>query len=121
MEDLRAAAENSPKGAEALEITLLNPLSVYTMQYQNMTGKNVIAISATGQKAAFMWMYYLNDVINNAKGWEGTYVSTKEDLNTVAENEVLVIKDNTVYVNTNGTLVPDNTRKDFSFVVNPAG
>ena len=120
MEDLRAAAENSPKGAEALEITLLNPLSVYTMQYQNMTGKNVIAISATGQKAAFMWMYYLNDVINNAKGWEGTYVSTKEDLDTVAENEVLVLEDNTVYVNTNGTWVADNTRKNFSFVVNPA-
>jgi len=33
-----------------------------------MTGKNVIAISATGQKGAFMWMYYLNDTIKNAKG-----------------------------------------------------
>ena len=67
MEDLRKAADNSPKGAEALEITLMNPLSTYTMQYQNMTGKNVIAISATGQKAAFMWMEYLNDTIKSAK------------------------------------------------------
>ena len=67
MEDLRKAADNSPKGAESLEISLVNPLSVYTMQYQNMTGKNVIAISATGQKGAFMWMYYLNDTIKNAK------------------------------------------------------
>ena len=67
MEDLRKAADNSPKGAESLEITLMNPLSVYTMQYQNMTGKNVIAISATGQKGAFMWMYYLNDTIRSAK------------------------------------------------------
>jgi len=32
-----------------------------------MTGKSVIAISATGQKAAFMWMYYLNETINKAK------------------------------------------------------
>ena len=67
MNDLRAAADDSPKGAESLEITLMNPLSVYTMQYQNMTGKNVIAISATGQKAAFMWMFYLNDTYKNAK------------------------------------------------------
>ena len=67
MEDLRKAADNSPKGAESLEISLVNPLSIYTMQYQNMTGKNVIAISATGQKGAFMWMYYLNDTIKNAQ------------------------------------------------------
>ena len=67
MEDLRKAADNSPKGAESLEISLVNPLSIYTMQYQNMTGKNVIAISATGQKGAFMWMYYLNDTIKNAR------------------------------------------------------
>jgi len=31
MEDLRDAADNSPKGAEALELTLMNPLSIYTM------------------------------------------------------------------------------------------
>jgi hypothetical protein len=31
MEDFRNAADNSPKGAEALEITLMNPLSIYTM------------------------------------------------------------------------------------------
>jgi len=31
MKDLRKAADNSPKGAEALEITLMNPLSIYTM------------------------------------------------------------------------------------------
>jgi len=33
MNDLRDAADDSPKGAESLEITLMNPLSVYTMQY----------------------------------------------------------------------------------------
>ena len=67
MEDLRNASDNSPKGKEALEITLLNPLSVYKMQYQNMTGKSVIAIAATGQKAMFMWNFFVNDVIKTAR------------------------------------------------------
>jgi len=67
MEDLKNASDNSPKGKEALEITLMNPLSVYKMQYQNMTGKNVIAIAATGQKAMFMWNFFVNDVIKTAR------------------------------------------------------
>jgi len=67
MEDLRDASDNSPKGKEALGITLLNPLAVYKMQYQNMTGKSVIAIAATGQKAMFMWNFYVNDVIKKAR------------------------------------------------------
>ena len=33
------------------------------MQYQNITGKNVIGIAANGEKASFMWHYYINDVI----------------------------------------------------------
>lgn len=121
MDDLRDAAENSPKGAEALELTLMNPLSIYTMQYQNMTGKNVIAISATGQKAAFMWMYYLNDVINNAKGWQGTYVSTLEDLANVAEKEALVLSENKVYIKFNDKWIPDNGRGGYDYVINSAG
>jgi len=83
MKDLRKAADNSPKGAEALEISLINPLSVYTMQYQNMTGKNVIAISATGQKGAFMWMYHLNDVYKTARlGFDYTVNEAGEVLPT---------------------------------------
>lgn len=31
-----------------------------------MTGKNVIGISANGEKASFMWHYYLNDLIRHA-------------------------------------------------------
>lgn len=80
--DMGDAADNSPKGKEALGITLLNPLAVYKMQYQNMTGKNVIAISATGQKAMFMWNFYVNDVIKNAR----------EGVDYTVENGELVVK-----------------------------
>ena len=74
MEDLQDAAESSPKGQDAKTITLLNPLSIYKMQRQNMIGKNVIGISATGQKAAFMFTYYMNEAYKNAKeGVDYTY------------------------------------------------
>jgi hypothetical protein len=42
-------------------------MSVYKMQRQNMIGKNVIGIAATGQKAAFMLSYYMNEVYKDAK------------------------------------------------------
>jgi hypothetical protein len=44
-------------------MTLFNPATKLLMQYQNITGKNVIGIAANGEKASFMWHYYLNDVI----------------------------------------------------------
>ena len=87
MEDLRDAADNSPKGAEALEITLMNPLSIYTMQYQNMVGKRVIAISATGQKAAFMWTFFTNEAIKNAK--EGVdYIKTEDGIEVIPNSKL---------------------------------
>ena len=63
MEDFRAASEYSPKGESASQMTLLNPATKLLMQYQNITGKNVIGIAANGEKASFMWHYYINDVI----------------------------------------------------------
>lgn len=63
MEDFRAASEYSPKGESASQMTLLNPTTKLLMQYQNITGKNVIGIAANGEKASFMWHYYINDVI----------------------------------------------------------
>ena len=74
MEDLREAADNSTKGQDAKTITLLNPLSIYKMQRQNMIGKGVIGIAATGQKAAFMLSYYFNEIYKNAReGVDYTY------------------------------------------------
>lgn len=63
MEDFRAASEYSPKGESASQMTLLNPATKLLMQYQNITGKNVIGIAANGEKASFMWHYYINDVV----------------------------------------------------------
>ena len=65
--DIGDPAKDSPKGKEGKEINLMNPLDIYTMQYENMTGKNVIGVSANGQKGSFMWLFYSNDVIKNAK------------------------------------------------------
>lgn len=63
MEILRDASINY--GGSSKSMTLLNPATVYEMQYANMTGKKVIGITATGEKAAFMWHYWLNDIVRN--------------------------------------------------------
>lgn len=65
MEDFRESSEDSPKGNQSIQYTLFNPMMKMLMQFQNMTGKNVIGISANGEKASFMWHYYLNDIIRN--------------------------------------------------------
>lgn len=66
MEILRdASIYHSSKGDTSKSMTLLNPAVVYEMQYENMTGKKVIGIAATGEKASFMWHYWLNDIIRN--------------------------------------------------------
>lgn len=65
MEDFRGASLNSPKGEQSKRMTLMNPATKYLMQYQNITGKNVIGIAATGIKAAFTWHYYMNEILQN--------------------------------------------------------
>lgn len=56
------AADLSPKQRESTDYTLNNPMTKMLMQYQNIVGKDVIGICANGEKAAFMWHYYLNEV-----------------------------------------------------------
>lgn len=63
MEDMQEGSSNTPKGERSKRITSLNPLSKYVMQKQNITGKEVIGISATGMKATYTWTYYLNDIL----------------------------------------------------------
>lgn len=65
MEDFRGASTNSPKGEQSKRMTLMNPATKYLMQYQNITGKNVIGIAATGIKGAFTWHYYMNEILQN--------------------------------------------------------
>lgn len=65
MELFRDASKLSDKGDQSSGLTLLDPFCKFIMQYQNMTGKNVIGISANGEKGSFMWHYYLNDLIRH--------------------------------------------------------
>lgn len=73
MEAFREASESSPKGEQASRMTLYNPATKLLMQYQNITGKNVIGIAANGEKASFMWHYYLNDIIHQVNPAYTTY------------------------------------------------
>lgn len=81
MEDFRAASENSPKGSQSQKYTLFNPATKFVMQFQNMTGKNVIGIAANGEKASFMWHYYINDVIREVNDVLPNTDSYQSDLN----------------------------------------
>ena len=58
IEALRKAAVNSPKGNQAGSLNMLNPLTKYIMQYQNLVGKNVISVAANGEKVWFNAFYY---------------------------------------------------------------
>ena len=58
MRILQRAAEKSPKGEQAATLNMLNPLTKYIMQYQNLVGKNVISIAANGEKVWFNAYYY---------------------------------------------------------------
>lgn len=72
MELFRSASDISDKGNTSSQLTLLNPFCKYIMQYSNMVGKNVIGISANGEKGSFMWHYYLNDLIKHGTPKERT-------------------------------------------------
>lgn len=64
MDIIRDASQyHSSKDSGSSKMTLMNPAVVYLMQHENMVGKKVIGIAATGAKAAFMWHYWLNDVV----------------------------------------------------------
>lgn len=58
MDILQDAAKKSPKGEQAATLNMLNPLTKYVMQYQNLVGKNVISIAANGEKVWFNAYYY---------------------------------------------------------------
>lgn len=71
MEILRDASIYHSNKEVSKNMTLLNPNAIYEMQYASMVGKKVIGIAATGEKASFMWHYWLNDIIRgNIKDFE---------------------------------------------------
>lgn len=58
MRIMRNAANKSPKGNQAALLNMLNPLTKYIMQFQNLVGKNVISVAANGEKVWFNTFYY---------------------------------------------------------------
>lgn len=71
MNEPQAAAELSVSGREAKEYVLNNPYVKYNMQYQNMTGKDVIGIAAVGEKVFFALSYYYNEAARSGnKEWQ---------------------------------------------------
>lgn len=65
MKDMQDAADNSPKGNQAGNLNMLNPLTKYIMQYQNLVGKNVISVAANGEKVWFNTYYYWTKVLQS--------------------------------------------------------
>lgn len=61
MDDLSDASNQSEKGTLVASMSLMNPLTKYLMQTQNMTGKDVIGITAVGEKVFFNLSYYYNE------------------------------------------------------------
>lgn len=101
MDVFRDASELSPKTSESSQLTLLNPATKFVMQFQNITGKNVIGIAANGEKGSFMWHYYLRDMMLHPE---------KYDLN----NGMFEFKTNRIFGRSSGvpvsqtiTMLPD--------------
>ena len=65
MKDLQTLAEDSPKGAMIASMSLMNPLTKYIMQVQNMVGKKVIGIAAVAEKVFFNLSYYYNEGVRS--------------------------------------------------------
>ena len=65
MDIMRKAANNSPKGNQAATLNMLNPMTKYIMQYQNLVGKNVISVAANGEKVWFNTFYYWTKVLKS--------------------------------------------------------
>lgn len=80
MDTLRDAAANSPKGEQAASLNMLNPLTKYIMQYQNLVGKNVISIAANGEKVWFNAYYYWTKL---AKSGDTRYLQYETVLNRI--------------------------------------
>lgn len=77
MDDLHEAADSSQNVGE--EWTTMNPGYIPLMQTQNMVGKKGVGIAANGQKASFIWKYWMTDSINNNNPYR-EYVQFPKDL-----------------------------------------
>lgn len=65
METVRDSSQQSTKGEKSTRMTLMNPLTKFIMQEQNMVGKGVIGITAVGEKVFFNVSHYINEAIRS--------------------------------------------------------
>ena len=86
MSEPRKAAElNTALGSKEKEMTLDNPMSIFVMQMQNMSGKEVIAMTATGIKSYFLVTTYFNQLAKQIENDLKDYIKTNnvDKLNNV--------------------------------------
>ena len=73
MNKLKDYAKKSDAGMASKFISTDNPFSKYMMQIENMVGKNVIGIGATGQKSFFAVTYVYNQMVREILLPNGEY------------------------------------------------
>lgn len=64
MEEPREAADSSQSGEAVKTMTGMDPFTKWIMTVQNMSGKKVIGIAATGEKIFFALSYYYNELVS---------------------------------------------------------
>lgn len=63
MKDLRKSADHSPKGNRVRFMSMINPITKYHMQYENIMGRRDIGIMANGEKVWFNLTYYYHNLL----------------------------------------------------------
>lgn len=99
---MHEAAENSPKGEQVAHLNMLNPLTKYIMQYQNLVGKDVIGISANGEKYWFNAYYYWTHILKTGTEEDLKYLQFKTTLNRV-QNRSIALKEGNINLVTQHT------------------
>ena len=83
MKDLQREADNSPKGAQTKQLNMMNPLTKYIMQNQNLIGKNVIGIAANGEKDWFNLTYYYHNILRTGNEKDKFYLKMSHSYNRI--------------------------------------
>ena len=79
MKEPRDASKlNTALGSKEKEMTLDNAMSIFIMQIQNMSGKEVIAMTATGIKSYFMVTTYFNTLAKQIENDLAQYIKTRD-------------------------------------------
>lgn len=113
MGHMRKAASASPKGEQAAHLNMLNPLTKYIMQYQNLVGKNVISIAANGEKYWFNIYFYWTKVLKEGTEDDREYLKFRTTLNRVSgRSEVTKNNDFSLLSQKSVTHIPDLDIRD---------